>query len=252
MRHPSFRQTFSMMPPLAFAAAAAIGCAGEIEDGDYENNPDDYQFAVLTQPQWTFCAKQGQRCAFTGTKQVRFGKDGRTTTRSFTDGVNCTNRAFGVRYSTGNQCEVLLDVAVDAGASVTPDAGAPAADAGHDHTMPAVCSNFVARVTITGGHDPRFLTYPHAALYSLRVNTRHIKQSTGIQKLDSASYLSQSTGLPPDLEQRAIAAFLDRETAKIEALIVKVREAIERLKELRTALISAAVTGKIDVREEAA
>ena len=53
-------------------------------------------------------------------------------------------------------------------------------------------------------------------------------------------------------EQRAIAAFLDRETAKIDALIAKVREVIDRLKELRTALISAAVTGKIDVREAAA
>ena len=57
---------------------------------------------------------------------------------------------------------------------------------------------------------------------------------------------------PPAAEQRAIAAFLDRETAKIDALIAKVREAIDRLKEYRTALISAAVTGKIDVREEAA
>lgn len=56
---------------------------------------------------------------------------------------------------------------------------------------------------------------------------------------------------PPPGEQRQIAAFLDRETARIDALIAKVREAIERLKELRTALISAAVTGKIDVREEA-
>jgi len=53
--------------------------------------------------------------------------------------------------------------------------------------------------------------------------------------------------MPPESEQRAIAAFLDRETAKIDALIAKVREAIERLKEYRTALISAAVTGKIDV-----
>jgi type I restriction enzyme S subunit len=53
-------------------------------------------------------------------------------------------------------------------------------------------------------------------------------------------------------EQRAITALLDRETASIDALIAKVRDAIERLKELRTALISAAVTGKIDVREEAA
>jgi len=56
--------------------------------------------------------------------------------------------------------------------------------------------------------------------------------------------------LPP-VERRAIAAFLDRETARIDALVAKVRDAIERLKELRTALISAAVTGKIDVRPPA-
>ena len=36
---------------------------------------------------------------------------------------------------------------------------------------------------------------------------------------------------------------------RIHALIAKIREAVMRLRELRTALISAAVTGKIDVRE---
>ena len=56
--------------------------------------------------------------------------------------------------------------------------------------------------------------------------------------------------VPPKDEQLAIAAFLDRETAKIDALMAKVRTAIELLKEYRTALISAAVTGKIDVRGE--
>ena len=55
----------------------------------------------------------------------------------------------------------------------------------------------------------------------------------------------------PSGEQCAIAAFLDNETAKIDALIAKIRQAIDHLKEFRTALISAAVTGKIDVREEA-
>ena len=50
-------------------------------------------------------------------------------------------------------------------------------------------------------------------------------------------------------EQQAIADFLDGETTKIDALVTKIREAIDRLKELRTALIAAAVTGKIDVRE---
>jgi type I restriction enzyme S subunit len=57
--------------------------------------------------------------------------------------------------------------------------------------------------------------------------------------------------VPPTTEQTAIAAFLDGETAKLDSLIAKVREAIEHLRELRSALISAAVTGRIDVREEA-
>ena len=54
----------------------------------------------------------------------------------------------------------------------------------------------------------------------------------------------------PYAEQRFIAEFLDQETTKLDGLAAKVREAIERLRELRSALISAAVTGRIDVREE--
>jgi restriction endonuclease S subunit len=53
-------------------------------------------------------------------------------------------------------------------------------------------------------------------------------------------------------EQIAIATYLDRETAKIDRLVEKVEAAILRLQEYRTALITAAVTGKIDVREAAA
>jgi type I restriction enzyme, S subunit len=112
----------------------------------------------------------------------------------------------------------------------------------YDHDTPAVCSNFIARVTIADRYDPRFLTYLHAALYALRINTRHIKQSTGIQNLDSASYLGEATGLPPEPEQRAIAAFLDRETARIDALVVKKERLIELLQEKRTTLITRAVT----------
>ena len=53
---------------------------------------------------------------------------------------------------------------------------------------------------------------------------------------------------PPMSEQRAIIAHLDHETSKIDALSDKAREMIDVLKERRQALISAAVTGKIDVR----
>ena len=55
--------------------------------------------------------------------------------------------------------------------------------------------------------------------------------------------------LPPLDEQHAIVAFLDRETGRIDSLSRRVETAIERLQEYRASLITAAVTGKIDVRE---
>ena len=54
--------------------------------------------------------------------------------------------------------------------------------------------------------------------------------------------------LPPLAEQSAIAAFLDTETTKLDILTAEAQRGIELLKERRSALISAAVTGKIDVR----
>ena len=52
----------------------------------------------------------------------------------------------------------------------------------------------------------------------------------------------------PDLPtQEAIIDFLDGETASIGALITKIRKTIDRLREFRSALITAAVTGQIDV-----
>ena len=54
---------------------------------------------------------------------------------------------------------------------------------------------------------------------------------------------------PEPAEQIMIAKHLDSETSKIDTLIEKSKLSIELAKEHRTALISAAVTGKIDVRD---
>ncbi len=54
--------------------------------------------------------------------------------------------------------------------------------------------------------------------------------------------------VPPDSEQAEIAAYLDHETAELDVAIADAREAIALSRERRAALISAAVTGKIDVR----
>jgi len=56
--------------------------------------------------------------------------------------------------------------------------------------------------------------------------------------------------VPPIREQYAMSAFLDRESGEVNVLVKKIRESIETLREYRTALISAAVTGKIDVRRQ--
>lgn len=54
--------------------------------------------------------------------------------------------------------------------------------------------------------------------------------------------------VPPANEQEQICAYLETENSKFENLIGKAQSAIELMQERRTALISAAVTGKIDVR----
>lgn len=58
--------------------------------------------------------------------------------------------------------------------------------------------------------------------------------------------------IPPLAEQTAIVAHLEQELAKFDTLTAEAQRAIDLLQERRTALISAAVTGQIDVRREVA
>lgn len=106
----------------------------------------------------------------------------------------------------------------------------------------AVTSNFVAKMTPVSGVDSSFLNYVFARFYSSKINYCSIKQNTGIQNLDSAQYLSEKFAFPRIQEQTQIAAFLDKETAKIDTLIEKQEKLIKLLQEKRQAVISHAVT----------
>lgn len=121
----------------------------------------------------------------------------------------------------------------------------------YEDTKPAVCSNFIAKVELADGMVPSYWRYMHAAAYSVRLTVGSINQTSGIQNLDQGRYFDERACFPPYHEQQDIANYLDRETAKIDVLIKKSQESIKLAKEHRTALISAAVTGKIDVREAA-
>lgn len=109
-------------------------------------------------------------------------------------------------------------------------------------SYPAVCSNFVGRLPVSEGHDSRYLAYLHSAIYGARMNYPAIKQTTGIQNLNSGEYLNINVAYPNFEEQQRIAHFLDRKTVQIDDLISKKCDLIEKLKEKRSALIARTVT----------
>ena len=75
------------------------------------------------------------------------------------------------------------------------------------------------------------------------------KGTTSVAAIYYKDLASIRIPLPPLPEQNAITTFLDAETAKLDALVAEAEGVIALLQERRSALISAAVTGGIDVRK---
>jgi len=72
-----------------------------------------------------------------------------------------------------------------------------------------------------------------------------------VPSMDMYALMHRETAIPPLPEQIAIADYLDRQLAEIDAALDASRRGIQLAGERRAALISAAVTGKIDVEEAA-
>ncbi len=123
-----------------------------------------------------------------------------------------------------------------------------------------VCGYHLGIIRASDAVDPGYL---FRALASDRVNRQLQVSATGVTRygIPNGSVEGAVLPCPPLPEQRAIAMFLDRAAARIEDLVQRtgskdrfnqmtgaVGALIERLLEYRAALISAAVTGKIDVR----
>ncbi len=113
-----------------------------------------------------------------------------------------------------------------------------------NENIDAVSSNFVARIRPRDGVFKRYFLYLLAAHYMSGYSRQFIKQNTGIQNLDDTNLFRSDVWIPDLLTQRAIADFLDRETARIDSLIKKKQRLVELLGEKRGALITVAVTGK--------
>lgn len=111
-----------------------------------------------------------------------------------------------------------------------------------------IIQNALHRVRAKKSNELRFLLY---VLYAVSSSTwlDVLCNKATIAHFTREKFADLKIPVPPHPEQRLIVTFLDRETGCIDTLTAKLSESISKLHEYRTALISAAVTGKIDVRE---
>lgn len=117
-----------------------------------------------------------------------------------------------------------------------------------DSDQKMVCANFidVARVNIKKVL-PEFLLLSLASLYSGGVNTKYIKQNTGIQNLDIKEYFEEMISFPEISAQRKIAEGVSAKMKLFEAAIAEVEASIEILQEFKSSLVSHVVMGKVKV-----
>lgn len=107
-------------------------------------------------------------------------------------------------------------------------------------------SNFMQRLRVKRTAEPRFVWYVLNGELGRKQFDYYSSTTTGLANLNGSIIGNVGMAVPPLAEQKAIAAFLDRETARIDALIEKKRRQIELLQEKRSALISHAVTKGLD------
>ncbi|MCA9605152.1 MAG: restriction endonuclease subunit S [Myxococcales bacterium] len=110
-------------------------------------------------------------------------------------------------------------------------------------------SRALARIQLGPQGDARFVEYLFAST-AFRTFVDLIPAGTAQKVLNLGDLADFVVPLPQVREQREIVNRLDQEVGAVDSLARRIAAGIERLKEFRTALISAAVTGKIDVRED--
>lgn len=87
-------------------------------------------------------------------------------------------------------------------------------------------------------------------LKALESRFKDFSNGTTIPHFSPAVLLSDSFGIPPLSEQSVIAAYLDVKTKSIDRIVAAINTQIDKLKDMRKALINDVVTGKIKVASE--
>jgi type I restriction enzyme S subunit len=110
-----------------------------------------------------------------------------------------------------------------------------------------VSSNFVSRIRVASGVNARYLSLLFAALYANGYQTPHSSQTTGIQNLDTESYFQIKVPLLPESQQIERMRAGESLIQSTDGIVKKFEVSIALLKEYKSSLITAAVTGQFDV-----
>jgi type I restriction enzyme S subunit len=110
-----------------------------------------------------------------------------------------------------------------------------------------VSSNFVSRIRATSGVDARYLSLLFAALYANGHQTPHSSQTTGIQNLNTESYFQIEVPLLTESQQIEIMRVGENLIQSTDGTVKKFEVSTALLKEYKTSLITAAVTGQFDI-----
>jgi type I restriction enzyme S subunit len=112
---------------------------------------------------------------------------------------------------------------------------------------PATYANFIDRLRFKNTVLPEYALYLLYAMYAGGVNTKYIKQNTGIQNLDIKHYLMEPVSIPDIDKQREIVSKIKSKLQKIDKADATLQRSISQLEEYRSSLISNVVGGKVEV-----
>jgi type I restriction enzyme, S subunit len=123
--------------------------------------------------------------------------------------------------------------------------------AGGSHARVTFAS-YLVRLRTSADCVPGYFGYMLNTVGMLGAARANAIVAIGQCNLNPTRYGALIVAIPPQSEQRDILAFLDEQTSKLDTLVAEANSAVSLLLERRSALISAAVTGKIDVRDSVA
>jgi type I restriction enzyme S subunit len=124
-----------------------------------------------------------------------------------------------------------------------------AAIAKQDHTNLLLCDKLYRLRFSPTVCSPMFIAlYLGTGMARGQIELAATGASSSMVNISQATILELELALPEFQEQQTIVTFLEAQSAKFDTLTTEAQRAIDLLQERRTALISAAVTGQIDVR----